>query len=64
MFTFLPLCAVQNMIYFIHQFNSCHFHHRVYYKLTMACSLVRLMDSRVLRPVIAEAGQGSIADQA
>ena len=37
----------QNMIHFIH-LNSCHFHHRAYYKLTMACfpvGLISLMDS-------------------
>ena len=44
MFNLMPLSAVQNMICFIY-FNSCHCHHRVYYKLTMACSPVGLISS-------------------
>ena len=43
-------------IHFKH-FNSCRFHHRVYYKLTMACSPVALISSmdRALCPVITNA---------
>ena len=37
-------------------FNSCHFHHRIYHELTMACSPVGLISSvdRSLRPIIAK----------
>ena len=44
-------------IHFIVHFNSCRFHHHVYYKLTMACSPVALISSmdRALRPVITKA---------
>ena len=53
----------ENMIHFIY-FNSCHFHHRVYYELTIACfpvGLISAMD-RTLRPVIAK-GLGSTPGQ-
>ena len=55
MFTFMSLSAVQNMIHLIY-FNSCHIHHRAYYKRTMACSPVGLISSmnRALRLVIAK----------
>ena len=46
--------AAQNMIIFIH-FDSCLFHHRIYYEFTMACPpLISLSMDRALRPVIAK----------
>ena len=50
---FISLSAAQNVSHFIY-FHSCHFHHRVYYKLTMDCSPVGLISfimDRALRPV-------------
>lgn len=63
MFNLMPLSAVQNMICFIY-FHSCHCHHRVYYKLTMACSPVSLISSMKGQSVASghRGGQGSIPD--
>ena len=51
------------MIHFIY-FNSCLFHHRVYYELRMVCSPVGLISSMYSVASGSRKGQNSIPDQA
>ena len=64
-FTFMSLWAVQNMSHFKY-LHSCHFHCRLYYKLSMACSAAGLIShmDRALRWSGHPKGQGSIPGQA
>ena len=58
----ISLSAVQNESF--QYFHSCHLHHRVYYELTMAYSLIDLISIMRVASDHRNAGQDSIPGQA